>query len=116
MGKDTKDRVDVNDISTWTKHKQRLCEKCRANCCTMPVEVKLGDLIRMEVITSFEAGEPIKRQGRSAVAIFSIQSGINAWSARFSETPIVPFAGVGLEGGSTGHPPAPSSTAAQKSG
>ena len=52
---------DVDEISTWTKHTQRLCSKCRANCCTMPVEVKIPDLVRMGVITEFEANEPIKK-------------------------------------------------------
>ncbi len=61
MGKDKKAQVDVNDISTWTKHKQRLCSECRANCCTMPVEVKITDLVRMGAITAFEAEEPIKK-------------------------------------------------------
>ncbi len=54
-------RGDVDDISTWTKHTQQLCSKCRANCCTMPVEVKIPDLVRMGVITEFEADEPIKK-------------------------------------------------------
>lgn len=36
------------------------CKVCRALCCTMPVEVKMSDLIRMGVITEFEAGEPVK--------------------------------------------------------
>ncbi len=61
MGKAKKGWVDVNETSTWTKYKQRLCPGCRANCCTMPVEVKIADLIRMEVITAFEADEPIKK-------------------------------------------------------
>ena len=52
--------VDVNDLSTWTKHKQQLCSECRANCCTMPVEVKVADLVRMGAITAFEAEEPLK--------------------------------------------------------
>ena len=61
MGKKENSHVDVNEISTWTKHKQRLCSDCRANCCTMPVEVKITDLIRMGAITTFEAEEPIKK-------------------------------------------------------
>ena len=53
--------VDIDDLSTWTKYHKRLCKTCRANCCTMPVEVKLKDLVQMELITRFEAGEPIKK-------------------------------------------------------
>lgn len=61
MGMGKNGQVDVNETSTWTKYKQRLCSDCRANCCTMPVEVKVVDLIRMGVITAFEAEEPIKQ-------------------------------------------------------
>jgi len=60
MGKKKTARIDVDDLSTWTPYKQQLCKVCRALCCTMPVEVKLSDLIRMGVITEFETGEPIK--------------------------------------------------------
>ena len=59
--KNRRRRGDVDEISTWTKHTQRHCSKCRANCCTMPVEVKIPDLVRMGVITEFEANEPIKK-------------------------------------------------------
>jgi len=55
-----KNRVDIDDISTWSRYKKRLCSACRANCCTMPVEVTVADLIRMEVISAFDAGEPLK--------------------------------------------------------
>ncbi len=61
MRKHEKRRVDVNEISTWSKYKRKRCAKCRANCCTMPVEVRIADLIRMDAITAFEAGEPIKK-------------------------------------------------------
>ena len=50
----------MDDTSTWIPYNRRLCNGCRARCCTMPVEVKLADLIRMGVITEFEAGEPVK--------------------------------------------------------
>lgn len=64
MGNDKKSQVDVNELATWTKYKQRLCADCRANCCTMPVEVKVSDLVRMGVISAFEAEEPIKKIAR----------------------------------------------------
>lgn len=60
MKKKETTRVDVDDLSTWTRYKQQLCKKCRALCCTMPVEVKLSDLVRMGVITEFETREPVK--------------------------------------------------------
>ena len=60
MGKYKNRRIDMGDTSTWIPYNRRLCSGCRALCCTMPVEVKLADLVRMGVITSFEAEEPIK--------------------------------------------------------
>lgn len=52
-------RVDIDDLSTWTPYRRQLCRGCRALCCTLPVEVTLTDLVRMGVITAFEAGEPV---------------------------------------------------------
>ena len=33
--------VDVDRCETWTRYKNGLCDTCAANCCTMPVEVKI---------------------------------------------------------------------------
>ena len=60
MGKYKNHRIDMDDTSTWIPYNRRLCNGCRALCCTMPVEVKLADLVRMGAITEFEAGEPVK--------------------------------------------------------
>jgi uncharacterized protein len=47
--------VDVNRLDTWTRYRNGLCDSCVANCCTMPVEVKLPDLVRLGVVDPFEA-------------------------------------------------------------
>jgi Fe-S-cluster containining protein len=47
--------VDVDNCDTWTRYKSGLCNTCAANCCTMPVEVKLADLVRLELVDPFEA-------------------------------------------------------------
>jgi Fe-S-cluster containining protein len=47
--------VDVDRCETWTRYKNGLCDTCAANCCTMPVEVKLADLVRLELVDPFEA-------------------------------------------------------------
>lgn len=54
MGKRTA-FVSVDDLNTWTKYRKGLCDSCVANCCTMPVEMGLSDLIRLGVVDSFEA-------------------------------------------------------------
>jgi hypothetical protein len=47
--------VDVDRTETWTRYRPGLCDSCAANCCTMPVEVKLADLVRLEWVDPFEA-------------------------------------------------------------
>jgi len=47
--------VDVDRLDTWTRYKAGLCDSCQANCCTMPLEVKLADLVRLGVVDAFEA-------------------------------------------------------------
>jgi len=54
--------VDVDRPDTWTKYRSGLCDGCAANCCTMPVEVKLPDLVRLGLLDPFEAQhEPAKQ-------------------------------------------------------
>ena len=54
--------VDVDRPETWTKYRSGLCDGCAANCCTMPVEVKLPDLVRLGLVDPFEAQhEPAKQ-------------------------------------------------------
>lgn len=47
--------VDVDRPVTWTRYRKGLCDDCAANCCTMPVEVRLPDLVRLGLVDAFEA-------------------------------------------------------------
>ena len=47
--------VDVDRLETWSKYRSGLCVSCAANCCTMPLEVQLSDLVRLELVDPFEA-------------------------------------------------------------
>ena len=47
--------VDVDRPESWTRYKAGMCDTCAANCCTMPVEVKMADLIRLNLVDPFEA-------------------------------------------------------------
>lgn len=49
--------ADIDRTDTWVRYKSFLCDSCVANCCTMPVEVRLPDLVRMGVIDAFDLGE-----------------------------------------------------------
>ncbi|MFM7331021.1 MAG: YkgJ family cysteine cluster protein [Brachymonas sp.] len=47
--------VDVDRPETWTRYRAGLCDSCNANCCTMPLEVTLAELVRLGWVDAFEA-------------------------------------------------------------
>lgn len=47
--------VDVENPRTWVKFRKGLCSDCLAACCSLPVEAKLSDLVRMGLVDTFEA-------------------------------------------------------------
>lgn len=58
MGKKSKKTVrlvDIDEPNTWVKYRKGLCRDCTAGCCSLPVEAKLSDLVRMELVDPFEA-------------------------------------------------------------
>lgn len=52
--------ADPDRLDTWVRYQNGLCRGCHATCCTLPVEVRLDDLIRMELVDPFERDEPPK--------------------------------------------------------
>ena len=54
--------VNVDNCETWTRYRNGLCNSCAANCCTMPVEVKLPDLVRLGLVDPFEAEHEAPKQ------------------------------------------------------
>jgi hypothetical protein len=42
--------ADLERTETWIKYEKHLCASCRASCCTMPVEVRFADLLRIGVV------------------------------------------------------------------
>jgi uncharacterized protein len=47
--------VNVDSSDTWTRYRAGLCEACQSNCCTMPLEVRVSDLVRLGLVDAFEA-------------------------------------------------------------
>ena len=44
--------MNVDRPSTWKKYtSDELCHTCVANCCTMPVEVSLTDMVRLNLVS-----------------------------------------------------------------
>ncbi|MGM9516686.1 YkgJ family cysteine cluster protein [Roseateles sp. DB2] len=54
--------VDVDRTETWTRYRKGLCDSCAANCCTMPVEARLADLVRLGLVDVFEAEHEAPKQ------------------------------------------------------
>lgn len=54
--------VDVDRLDTWSRYRSGLCERCAAHCCTMPVEVRLPDLVRLQLVDAFEAEHEVPKQ------------------------------------------------------
>lgn len=73
--------ADAGRPSTWIKFRPALCKGCHALCCTLPVEVSVADLQRMELITPEQAALPIRKiardlQDRKLVRSFRVRSGL----------------------------------------
>ncbi|GGE37158.1 Fe-S oxidoreductase [Halopseudomonas oceani] len=73
--------ADIDRLDTWQKYRKGLCDSCNASCCTLPVEVRLDDLIRLERVDEFERGEPLKQiakrlQREGVVERFHQKSGV----------------------------------------
>ncbi len=57
-------QADIDKTATWAKYNKRLCDHCTASCCSLPVEVKSADLVRMELMDEFELEEDLKHIAR----------------------------------------------------
>jgi Fe-S-cluster containining protein len=73
--------ADLERLDTWARYRSGLCQGCQASCCTLPVEVRLGDLIRIGLVDEFERGEPAKNIARrlqkdGVIERFNQKSGI----------------------------------------
>lgn len=73
--------ANIDKLGTWHKYKPSLCKSCRGTCCSLPVEVRLADLVRMGVVDEFELEEPPKRvakrlQKAGLVQHFNFKHGI----------------------------------------
>lgn len=54
--------VDIGRPSTWVPFRSSLCDSCSAGCChSMPVEVSVGDLVRLGLTTQSEAASSLRR-------------------------------------------------------
>jgi Fe-S-cluster containining protein len=52
--------ADLDRPDTWIKYERTMCGSCVSTCCTMPVEVRFNDLLRIGLVQEFERAEPRK--------------------------------------------------------
>ena len=73
--------AEIDRLETWAKYTADMCHSCMSSCCTLPVEARLNDLIRIGVVDEFERSEPLKNiakrlQKEGIVERFNQKSGI----------------------------------------
>lgn len=56
----SKVQTNIDDLHTWMKYRKKLCKTCNATCCSLPVEAKPHDLVRMGVMDDFELQDNMK--------------------------------------------------------
>ncbi len=54
--------VDKNKPGSWRPYRISNCKDCIATCCTMPLEVRIHDLVRLGLVTDDEVGEGSKKE------------------------------------------------------
>lgn len=57
----TQPPIDIDRPSTWKAYRPGMCAGCYGGCCTMPVEVRIADLIRLGVVGEDEASGSLKK-------------------------------------------------------
>ncbi len=60
--------------SEWVPYRKNMCNGCWAGCCTLPVEVSVMDLLRLELITEDEAAASLKKVAHRLSRAGKIQS------------------------------------------
>ncbi len=59
--------VNKDQPSSWIKYKDGSCDNCIATCCTIPVEVKAQDLIRLGYADEFEVLDSEKKLAKKLI-------------------------------------------------
>ena len=73
--------AELDRLETWQKYSSHMCGGCVSSCCTLPVEAKIKDLIRIGIVDEFEMGDNPKNiakrlQKEGIIERFNQKSGI----------------------------------------
>lgn len=53
--------VDKENPDSWLKYTKNSCKSCKATCCSMPIEVRFEDLVRLNLISEDDLSTPLKK-------------------------------------------------------
>lgn len=67
-------KPDKDKPWTWLKYRKEMCVGCYGDCCTMPVEVKGSDLIRLGVASEDEIHISPKKTAKRLIKDGIVQS------------------------------------------
>ncbi len=54
-------QANLEEPATWKKYTKKLCRDCTGACCSLEVEVRASDLVRMELMSEFELAEDLRK-------------------------------------------------------
>lgn len=60
-------KTDKDKPWTWVKYRDGLCNGCHGSCCTMPVEIKSEDLVRLSLATEDELNASAKKVAKRLI-------------------------------------------------
>lgn len=52
--------VDKENPDTWVKYTKNSCKSCAGTCCTMPIEVRWEDLVKLNLVNDDDLTNPLK--------------------------------------------------------
>jgi len=67
-------KPDKDKPWTWIKYREGMCTGCSGDCCTMPVEVKGEDLVRLQVALQDEVDSSKRKLAKRLIKDGIIQS------------------------------------------
>ncbi len=60
-------KTDKDKPWTWVRYREGLCNGCYGSCCTMPVEIKASDLVRLELASEDEVSASPKKVAKRLI-------------------------------------------------
>ena len=52
---------------TWVKYKEGMCQQCSGACCTMPVEIKASDIVRLGLADEDEISQSPRKVSKRLI-------------------------------------------------